>query len=54
MSYLIAADQEIPNCLINITLLVKVISAVWLGIKSRVGVMGFSTSPSDTILRLWF
>ena len=53
-SYLVSVDQEITNCLIKITLLVKVISTVWFGIKSKVGVMGFSTSPSDTTLSLWF
>jgi len=49
---LIDADQKISDWLIKIAFLVKVKTASGLGIKSRFGVMGFSTS--DTILGLWF
>ena len=50
--YLIGADQKILNWLIKITFLVKVETAVKLGIKSRFGIMGFSIR--DTILGFCF
>ena len=48
---LIGVDQKISDWFIKITFLVKVETASRLGIKSRFGVTGFSTS--DTILGLW-
>ena len=50
--YLIGADLKITYWLIKITFVVKVEMAISLGIKSRFGFMGFSTS--DAILDLWF
>ena len=44
--YLTGADQTIPNWLIKITFLGKVETTVRLSIKSRFGIMGFSTSDS--------
>ena len=49
--YPIGTGQKIPDCLTKITLLGKVKTAIRAGIKSRFGIMGFSTS--DTILGLW-
>ena len=48
----VGADQKIPNWLIKITFLVKAETAVELGIKSRFGIISFSTS--NAILGLWF
>lgn len=45
-------DKKIPKGLIEITFLVKVETAIKLGIKSRLRIMGFSIT--DTILDLWF
>ena len=44
--------RDILNWLIKITFLGKVETAVRLGIKSKLVIMGISTS--DTILGLWF
>lgn len=49
--YLIGADPKIPDGLTKIIFLVKMETAVRSDIKSRFGIMGFSTS--DTILGLW-
>lgn len=49
--YLIGADQEVPNWLIKIPLLVKAETTVRLGIKSGFSNMGFNTS--DTIWGVW-
>lgn len=46
--YLIGVDQQIPDSLIEITFLVKVKTAVRLGIKSRFDIL--STTTSDAIL----
>ena len=48
--YLFGADQKIS--LVKITFLGKVEIATKSSIKTRFGIMGFSTS--DTILGLWF
>lgn len=50
--YLTGADQKTSDWLIKILLLVKVETAIKLGIKSRFGILGFSTS--DAIWGLWF
>ena len=51
--YHIGADQKlVPNWLIKITFLGKVETAIKSHIKSRFGIMGFSTG--DAILGLWF
>ena len=50
--YLIGADKKIPNWLIKITFWRKIKTTIRLGIKSKFGIMSFSTS--DTILDLWF
>ena len=50
-NYLIGADQKIPDWLIKTAFLVKMETAVTLGIKSRLGIMGFSIS--DAIWGLW-
>ena len=44
--------QRIPDCLINITFLMKVKTAVRLVVASRFGILNFRTS--DIILGLWF
>ena len=49
---LIGADKKIPSWLIKITCWRKIKTTVRLGIKSKFGIMSFSTS--DTILDLWF
>lgn len=41
--YFILADHKVPYWLIKITFVVKVVTAVRLGIKSRFCIMGFST-----------
>ena len=50
--YLTGADQKTSDWLIKILLLVKVETAIKLGIKSRFGILGVSTS--DAIWGLWF
>ena len=50
--YLTGADQKTWDRLIKIIFLVKVETAIRLGIKSRFGILGFSTS--DAIWGLWF
>ena len=50
--YLTDTDQKIPDWLIKIMSLGKVVTTVRSDIKSRFVVIGFSTS--DTILGLWF
>ena len=51
--YLISVGQKlVPNWLIKITVLGKVETAIKSHIKSRFGIMAFSTS--DAILGLWF
>lgn len=47
---LISADQKVPDWVRKITFLVKVKTAIMLGVKSRFGIMGLITS--DTILSL--
>lgn len=49
---LVGLDRKIPDCLIKMTFLVKVETAIRSGIKSRCGVMGFSIS--DIMWGLWF
>ena len=49
---LIGADQRIPDWLTSILFLAKVETAVRLGIKSRLGIMGFGISAA--IWGLWF
>ena len=44
--YLIVGDQKIPDWFIMITFLVKTEAAISLGIQSRFGIMGFSTSDA--------
>ena len=48
---LIGADQKIPNWQIKITFLVRAESVIKSDVKSRICIMGFSTS--DTILDMW-
>ena len=48
---LIGADQRIPDWLTGILFLAKVETAVRLGIKSRFGILGFSTT--NTFWGLW-
>ena len=50
--YLIGTDQKISDWLIKMTFLCRVETAVRLGIKSRFGITGFSTS--DAILGMVF
>ena len=50
--HLTDADQKIPGWLIKTKPLGKVGTEIRLSMKSRFGVMGFSTS--DVILGLWF
>ena len=50
--YFILADHKVPYWLIKITFVAKAVTAVRLGIKSKLVIMGISTS--DTILGLWF
>ena len=49
---LIGADQKTPDWLIKITFLLKIQTAIRLGIKSKICIMGFSTS--EIVLHLWF
>ena len=49
--YFIGADWKIPDWVIKITFLVKVKTAVRLDMKSRFGVVGFSTSDAIWDLR---
>ena len=51
-NHFICADWKISDWLIKITFLVNVETTIRLGIKSRFGIMGLSTS--DTIWSLWF
>ena len=44
--YLTGADQKTSDRLIKIILLVKVETAIKIGIKSRFGILGFSTSDA--------
>ena len=48
--YFILADNKVPYWLIKITFVVKVVTAVRLGIKSRFGIMGFSTRTASLSL----
>ena len=50
--YLIGSDQKIPDWFLKIIFLGEVKIATRSGIKSRFGIMGFTTR--DTILVLWF
>lgn len=50
--YLLDADQKIPNWLIKVTFMTKIKTVSKSGIKSRYGIMEFSTS--DVILGLRF
>ena len=50
--YLTGADQKTSDRLIKIILLVKAETAIRLGIKSRFGILSFSTG--DAIWGLWF
>ena len=52
MTYLTGGDQKIPDWLIQIMFLGEIKTTIRSGIKSRFGVMTFSTS--DAILGLWF
>lgn len=44
--YLIGVDEQIPDLLIKITFLVKVKTAVRLGIKSRFDILSITTSDA--------
>ena len=50
--YLTGVDQKIPGWFTEITLLVKVRTAIRSEVNSRFGVMGCSTN--DAISGLWF
>lgn len=50
--HFILADHKVPYWLIKITFVVKVVTAVRLGIKSRLGIIDLSIN--DAICGLWF
>lgn len=46
IDYLIVTDQKIPDWLVKITFLGNVKTAIRLSIKSKFGIIGFSTSDA--------
>ena len=51
---LVSADQKVPDWVMKITFPVNVKIAIMLGIKSRFGIIGLSTSDAILGLELFF